>query len=108
MGVGEEDALGGELVEPRAGDVVVPVYAEIAAEVVPMHDEQVVSPRPGHAVSFPVTTVHATGAAPVPQPFDSPEATYPQLGFYPQAGFELLVACCLSQDARVGWIRCLT
>ena len=61
MCVGEEYALSGELVEPGAGDVIVPVCAEIAAEVVPMHDEQVVSLRLGHAVSFPVTTVHATG-----------------------------------------------
>jgi hypothetical protein len=69
MCVGEEYALGGELVEPGTGDVIVPVCAEIAAEVVPMHDEEVVSPRLGHAVSFPVTTVHATGCRVGPATF---------------------------------------
>ena len=39
MCAGEQDALGRELVEPGAGDVVVSVCAEIAAEVVPMHEQ---------------------------------------------------------------------
>ena len=69
MRVGEEYALSSELVEPGAGDVVVAVYAEVAAEVVPMHDEHVVPARLGHAVSFPVTTVHATGCRAGPATF---------------------------------------
>jgi hypothetical protein len=35
---GEENALCGELIEPRAGNVGVAVGAEVAAEVVPMHE----------------------------------------------------------------------
>jgi hypothetical protein len=61
MCVGEEYALGSELVEPGTGDVIVPVCAEITAEVVPMDDEQVLSARLGHAAPFPVTWIHATG-----------------------------------------------
>ena len=52
--------FGGEVVEARAGDVSVAVHAEIAPEVVPMHDQHVVSSRLGHWASFPVSSVHRT------------------------------------------------
>ena len=42
---GEQDALCGELIEPRAGDIGVPVGAEVAAEVVPVHEQHVVASR---------------------------------------------------------------
>ena len=45
---GEQNALGGELVEPRAGHVGVAVDTEITAEVVPVHDQHVVFGAFGH------------------------------------------------------------
>ncbi len=45
---GEEDSLGGEFVEARAGDVVVAVDAEIATEVVPVHEKHVVAVLVSH------------------------------------------------------------
>ena len=47
---GEQDALGGEPVEPWAGHVGVPVGAEISAEIVPVHEQHVVPL--GHYTSF--------------------------------------------------------
>src|SRR5437764_687200 len=48
---GEDNALRGELVEPRAGNVGVAVGAEVAAEVVPMHEQHVVASL-GHCASL--------------------------------------------------------
>jgi hypothetical protein len=51
---GEHDALGRELVEPRADHVGVAVDTEVTAEVVPVHDQHVVFPRVGHQDPFVV------------------------------------------------------
>ncbi|COX76784.1 Uncharacterised protein [Mycobacterium tuberculosis] len=40
---GEQDALGGKPVQPRAVDVRMVVDAEIAPQVVPVHDQQVLA-----------------------------------------------------------------
>ena len=56
MGAGEQDALGGESVQPWAGHVGVTVGAEIAAEVVPVHDQHVVALRARHVASFITST----------------------------------------------------
>src|SRR5258707_11580694 len=42
MGSGEQDALGGKLVEPWARNVPVAVRAQLAPQVVPVHDQHVV------------------------------------------------------------------
>src|SRR5262245_42779353 len=39
----------------RAGHIRVAVHTEIAAEVMPMHDQQVLPLRLGHVTSFPST-----------------------------------------------------
>src|SRR4051794_33733337 len=49
---GEQDALRGELIKPRARHVRVAVSAEVTAEVVPMHDQHVVAWR-GHSPFLP-------------------------------------------------------
>src|ERR1700737_1252457 len=49
---GEQDALCGQLIEPRAGDIGMAVRAEVTAEVVPMHEQHVVASL-GHLLSFP-------------------------------------------------------
>src|SRR6478752_4631300 len=82
----EQDAFGGELVEPRAGDVGVAVGAEVAAEVVPMHEQHVVSLR-GQCLSF-LPSVHRTVPMRIRQPFGSRRATYPQTRIHPQVGIE--------------------
>src|ERR1700752_4644935 len=46
----EEDALRGELIQARAGDVGMAVCAEVAAEVVPMYEQHVVASL-GHFLS---------------------------------------------------------
>jgi hypothetical protein len=42
---GEQDALAGQLVETRAGDVGVTVHTEIPAEIVPMYEQHIVTAR---------------------------------------------------------------
>src|SRR5882757_4029143 len=54
MGAGEQDALGGQLIQAWAGHVGVAVRAEIAAEVMPVHDQHVVALRDGH-VADPIS-----------------------------------------------------
>jgi negative regulator of sigma E activity len=49
--VGEQDALRGEPIQPRAKDIGVAVRAEVAAEVVPMHEQHVVASL-GQCLSF--------------------------------------------------------
>jgi len=49
--VGEQDALCGQLIQPRAGNIGVAVGAEVAAEVVPMDKQHVVASL-GHWLSF--------------------------------------------------------
>jgi hypothetical protein len=40
---GEQDALAGQLVEPRAGNVGVAVDTEISAQIVPVHKQHIVT-----------------------------------------------------------------
>src|SRR3954468_17285096 len=91
MRAGEEDALCGQLIEPRARNVGVAVGAEIPAEVVPMHEQHIVSWR-GHCLSFLVPSVHRTVPMGIRQPFGSRRATYPQCRIHPQVelGFRCL------------------
>src|SRR4029078_6752368 len=79
---GEDNALCGESIEPRAGDVAVAVGAEIPAEVVPMHEQHVVSSR-RHRPSF-LPSLHRTVPMGIRQPFGSRRATYPQTRIHPQ------------------------
>ena len=83
---GEQDALGGELVESRAGDVGVAVHAEIAAEVVPMHDQHVVSSRLGHYQSFLPRRSTEQGLSGFGNPFAHAEQLIPNLRIHPQVG----------------------
>src|SRR4030081_1274973 len=97
----EKDPFLGEFVKPRTRDVGMVVNAEIAPEVVPMHEQHVVSSL-DHWASFLIPSVHLTRC-----PVDSAtlwltEGNYPQSEFHPQAR---RVASC--QDARVGGSGCL-
>jgi hypothetical protein len=40
---GEQDALTSQLIEPRAGNVGVTVDTEIPAQIVPMHEQHIVT-----------------------------------------------------------------
>src|SRR6202012_1378305 len=42
---GEQDSFGGQLIQPRARHVGVTVHPEIAAQIVPVHEQHVVAPR---------------------------------------------------------------
>ncbi|SHU04733.1 Uncharacterised protein [Mycobacteroides abscessus subsp. abscessus] len=45
---GEQDAFGGQLVQPGTADVAVAVRPEVAPEVVPVHEQHVLARRVGH------------------------------------------------------------
>jgi hypothetical protein len=100
----EQDALRGELIQARAGDVGVAVCAEVAAEVVPMHEQHVVASL-GHCPSFPFRRYTEQGAQVIRQPFGSPRATYPQIEIHLQAGARGLVMCRVNMRAKA--VRCL-
>jgi len=63
----------------------VAVGAEVAAEVVPVHQQYVVA-SPAHYLPFLGPSVHRTVPIGIRQPFGSRRATYPQSLFHPQVG----------------------
>src|SRR5258705_5018562 len=81
----EQDALRSELIQARAGDVGVAICAEVAAEVVPMHEQHVVASL-SHCLFSPSRRTTEQGAQFIRQPFGSRRATYPQIEIHPQAG----------------------